>query len=334
MSILDKLAGMSDTGEILIGVAPIERFEGLAPAAHPASILPGAQSVIVTATEIPRGDYRGLEEGTVWGPASRWDYAKPLKVAEIVEREGYNCVPYVPSADAAMPGKPVREGAVAPNVGILVEYAAVAAGLGEIGYCGLFMTRQFGIRQSLGLAITDAPLPGTPIHMEPICTKCKKCASLCPLGALSATQSMTLTIMGKKMESALSMKTPAGLPQRRIHRRSSCRAGALPQDQQNNQLVSFSQLVSGLSSSTGRGCSAAPASPHSARGHAPLQPCFPGACALGLRPEKWRLRWLQGAGQAIRSHVGRGPRGHRQYRALCRCAAWTHPVRYILRRGR
>ena len=130
MSILDKLACMSDTGEILIGVAPIERFEGLAPAAHPASILPGAQSVIVTATEIQRGDYRGLEEGTVWSPAGRWDYGQPIKVAQIVEREGYNCVPYVPSADAAMPGRPVRDGAVAPNVGILVD-TRCAAGLGK-----------------------------------------------------------------------------------------------------------------------------------------------------------------------------------------------------------
>ena len=251
MSILDKLACMSDTGEILIGVAPIERFEGLAPAAHPASILPGAQSVIVTATEIQRGDYRGLEEGTVWSPAGRWDYGQPIKVAQIVEREGYNCVPYVPSADAAMPGRPVRDGAVAPNVGILVEYAAVAAGLGEIGYCGLFMTRKFGIRQSLGVAITDAPLPGTPISMETICTKCKKCASLCPLGALSATQSMTLTIMGKKMEIGLINENACKVCPNGVYTDTQLLPGwdeLYHKINKSNQLVSFSQPVSGLSS--------------------------------------------------------------------------------------
>jgi epoxyqueuosine reductase len=262
MSVMEKIKNLSQTGEILVGIAPIERFEGLSPEVHPASILPGARSVIVVAVEIGRGNFRGLEEGTVWGPSSRWEYGKPVEIAAIVESEGWDCVPYAPSFDAPMPRRAVREGSPVPNVVIPVEYAAVAAGLGEIGYCGLFMTRQFGTRQALGLAITDAELPAGEMSMEPICTKCKQCAKACPMGALSVTESMTLTILGKEMEIGLINENACKVCPNGVYPDSNLLPGweELYLKVRNNQLVSFSQPVGSLSAlnrikaSCGRAC--------------------------------------------------------------------------------
>ncbi|MDD2442402.1 MAG: hypothetical protein PHG76_09825, partial [Eubacteriales bacterium] len=59
-------------GLTLFGVASAERFDGLPKNVHPASILPEVRSVIVIGADIPRGNYRGVEEGTLWNFASKY----------------------------------------------------------------------------------------------------------------------------------------------------------------------------------------------------------------------------------------------------------------------
>lgn len=200
MEIITKLEKMQEEGNIIYGIAPIDRYNGIDPRMHPLSILPDAQSVIVVAVEIPRGQFRGIEEGTLWGPSSRWAPAYAEELVEIVEDEGWDCVPYIPQTTKYMPRNPVRAGGVAPNVSLSIEYAAIVAGIGEIGYHNMFLTKKFGIRQALAVAITNAQLPATPISNESICTKCKQCAKMCPLGAISETESSIVEILGKKME--------------------------------------------------------------------------------------------------------------------------------------
>ena len=47
-----------------IAIGNIERFEDAPALMSPKSYFPGAKSVIAVAMRIPRGSYRGIEEGT------------------------------------------------------------------------------------------------------------------------------------------------------------------------------------------------------------------------------------------------------------------------------
>lgn len=60
-----------NAGIDLVAVAPAERFRDCAPQFNPLSIFPEAKSIILCAQEIPRGNYCGIEEGTLWMRAGR-----------------------------------------------------------------------------------------------------------------------------------------------------------------------------------------------------------------------------------------------------------------------
>lgn len=155
LAVFVKKAGLD-----LLGIAPIERFKDLPPKNHPSSIFPDAKTVIVLAQEIPRGTFRGIEEGTLWMRAPRQIAPRyTYKIARFLEDRGWEGVPVAPLPPERWPdGVPVSKTGVAPNVSPPLEYAAVVAGLGEIGFCRIFLTPQFGPRQSLGMVITDAPI--------------------------------------------------------------------------------------------------------------------------------------------------------------------------------
>ena len=53
-----------ESGADLVGIAGIERFEGLAPQHDPRYILPEVRSVVILGRRITRGTLRGIEEGT------------------------------------------------------------------------------------------------------------------------------------------------------------------------------------------------------------------------------------------------------------------------------
>ena len=187
-------------GYDLVGVAPMSSFEGLPPAEHPRSVFPDGKSVVVVGSRIRRGEFRSMEEGALWRTAGRWLTGFD-GIIRSIESEGYECVPYAPVDAPRMPRHPVREGICAPNgVRLSVEYAAVAAGLGEIGYHGMFMTEQFGIRQRLGLLVTDMEIePSGSPSSTGICDRCMACAEMCPLGAISAENYSELRCNGATM---------------------------------------------------------------------------------------------------------------------------------------
>ena len=199
-------------GADLVGVAPMERFNGVPPEHHPASVFPEARSVLVIGRRILRGSLRGMEEGT-----NTFDYATyghnllekhflPTTVYRTVnclEDAGWEAVPMYPGpTNVEAEGVPVASDRPAPNVTVDFPLAAVAAGLGEIGFGGFFLSRQFGPRQRLGVILTDADLEPDPLFEGGICGRCMKCVEDCPLAAMSAEQTVRVDVGGKVCEFA------------------------------------------------------------------------------------------------------------------------------------
>ncbi len=212
----------------LFGIAPIERFAGLAPERHPASIFPEVKSVIVVGKRIPRGALRGVEEGTQFHTYRAYGYEwledrfmsmVTIQIAEFLENNKWEAIPMINLPVEMGPmGVPVRPGNPAPNVLIDFDDAAVRAGLGEIGYLRTFVTPQFGTRQRFYIILTDAVLEPSPVMKENICERLKEFANYCPLGAIDASNEEMIEIAGKRMKvAAIDFKKCA-----------QCKNGAIP----------------------------------------------------------------------------------------------------------
>ncbi|MFP3903427.1 MAG: hypothetical protein ACLFWB_04205 [Armatimonadota bacterium] len=173
-----------------VGIANIERFENAPPQMNPANIFPGCKSVVVTIRRIPRGVYRGIEEGTHWSNYTFYGYNRlntlfrpvgTYRLSCFVEDHGWEAVPIYPGVPEGEPThEPVREGEVGANVYPQMRISATAAGLGEPGWSKVFLTKEFGPRQRIGMLLTDAELEPDPL-VEPgsICTRCMRCADEC-----------------------------------------------------------------------------------------------------------------------------------------------------------
>ncbi len=180
----------------LISFANIERFKNAPLRMHPASIFPEAKTVIVVGKRILRGPWRPIEEGTSWISYTYFDYhgllntvfiPEPLyHLACFIEDHGYEAVPYYPGVpEIESEKKPLRKGQPAPDVNLAIRIAAVAAGLGEIGWSKVFLTKKFGPRQRLHAIITDLEIePDTLVKPGSICTRCMKCVEDCPSKAI------------------------------------------------------------------------------------------------------------------------------------------------------
>ena len=207
-------------GADLCGIASMDRFEGAPKQQDPRYIMPRAKACIVLAFRIPRGYFRGIEEGTFFGAYNGLGYGNinqvvsPLALRELccyIEDFGYEAAPcpnifngcsvrfdtQKPDPDLSLP---VREGL--PNPDILVDYrvAAYVAGLGEFGYSKVFLTPEFGPFQRFVILLTDAPLEADPIYEGHLCDRCMRCARACSGGAISTTETETVIIAGHKVE--------------------------------------------------------------------------------------------------------------------------------------
>jgi len=195
-------------GADLVGVASIERFNGVARDHHPCSIFPETKSVIVVGKRIARGCLRGIEEGThffgyylfasCWVP-DRFLAMTTITTAQFLEDHGWEAVP-IPNLPPQIPpmGIPVKSDLPAPNVMVDIEDAAVRAGLGQFSYSGLFMTPQFGPLQRLQMIMTDAVLQPDSLMEKSICDNCKACVNACPLGAMDPAREQIVDICGIK----------------------------------------------------------------------------------------------------------------------------------------
>ena len=199
-------------GADLVGIAPIERFEGAPLQMDPKQIMPEARSVIVMAFRVMRGSLRGIEEGTFFSNYSSMGYGgitylyMPLTVINLsrfIEDHGYEAIPIGHQSDwRAIDNvgnlkrnfsRPVAPGRAHPDVMIHLRIAAALAGLGEIGYSKVFLTTirspaTPGCGPHRGRARTRSHLPGTTalqsLHglcpgVSRFCHQCHGCVRAC-----------------------------------------------------------------------------------------------------------------------------------------------------------
>ncbi|MCD6351063.1 MAG: hypothetical protein J7M26_02990 [Armatimonadetes bacterium] len=201
-----------DRGADLVGIASMDRFEGAPAQMDPRNIWPDARSAIVIGRRIPRGVYRGIEEGTHWPNYTFYGYNRlnvlfrPIVTYEtacFIEDHGWEALPVYPGVPEAEPShQQLRPDLPAPNVVPHIRLAAVAAGLGEIGWSKVFLSPQFGPRQRLGMILTDAELEPDPLFDGQICDRCMACVEACP-GAIPHQREgkvVRITLAGRTLE--------------------------------------------------------------------------------------------------------------------------------------
>ncbi len=182
-----------DLGADLVGVAPVERFAVFAPEANPLAIQPQTHSVIVLGFSIPRGALQGLEHATAdytlgSGIPTTLSIETTYQCCRRLEDEGWEATPlFRQSGDMRRQGVRVSPDKPEPNVIVEFDFAAHAAGLGEIGRNKLFLTTEFGPRQMFTLILTDAELAPDAPFSGTVCDDCGACAEACPAGALDAS---------------------------------------------------------------------------------------------------------------------------------------------------
>ncbi|NLM77329.1 MAG: 4Fe-4S binding protein [Ruminococcaceae bacterium] len=188
----------------MIGFAGRDRFDGLSAEKNPFSLFPAAQTVIMIARRVTRGSLRGVEEGINFGDygsfgkswlADEFLAQSAYELVTFIERSGYEAMPLVPEKQVSVSG-------VARTVQPDFNYAAVACGLGEIGLSGEILTPRFGPRQRFIMILTEASLPADPLLDQPVCTRCGRCVSICPLQALDMEKAYNISICGKTMQVA------------------------------------------------------------------------------------------------------------------------------------
>lgn len=180
-----------ECGADLVGITPVERFASMPPEADPKQIQPDARSVIVLAFCIPRGALRGVEEGTAWqtftgmNPVGRICVEATYQLCRQIESEGWETVPLVThSRDLRNQGVRIHPDKPEPNVILEMNFAAHAAGLGEIGRGQFFLTPEFGPRQIFTAIVTDLELTPDALFSGKICDDCGACVEACPARAL------------------------------------------------------------------------------------------------------------------------------------------------------
>jgi epoxyqueuosine reductase len=185
-----------------VGIAPVERFEHAPEGHRPGDLLPGAKSVISMGTRINKGpqlvQQRALRDRSYRHAAFsyRWlgyglinmyvNDRAALLVTRLLEEEGYASLPIVGSG---------VEDARHMMAAFSNRHAAVAAGLGEIGWNGLCLTPENGPRQRFVSVITTALLDPDPMYQGPrLCDpeRCSEagggrpvCVGVCPLNLFS-----------------------------------------------------------------------------------------------------------------------------------------------------
>jgi epoxyqueuosine reductase len=182
-----------------VGIASVESLQNEPLDRKPTDYLPGAQTVVSFGIKLSLGAQLSNRLAHEIGPRHAifpylWHgYGLPswqfldrtaVLITRLLEKEGYIAVP-------------ITSGSIFDIQSNLMEFsnlhAAVAAGLGDLGWCGLVLTPDAGPKARFGAVITTAKLDTDNVYQGPrLCDvdNCRKqgggtplCAKVCPTGA-------------------------------------------------------------------------------------------------------------------------------------------------------
>jgi len=196
-------------GADLVGVAPVERFRNAPEETCPTHYLPDASRVISIGVAIADGviDVWGNydEPGKSAGPYLFYGYGQVNMelgrithvIAKELEQRGHRIVIFPPTWGVSVYRflERLTEGVALGDFSH--RHAAVAAGLGEIGWHGLCMTPQYGTRVRWCSVITNATMAPDPMYAGPPLCRPAECGKLCMRGCPThafSTESVTCEI--------------------------------------------------------------------------------------------------------------------------------------------
>lgn len=200
-----------DNGIDMVGVAAVDRWKHAPPGYFkPTYYLPEARAVISLVRHIPDGvcDVWGNwdQPGRTVGPYLHYAYGMPnFDMARIIHlackhlnHQGYRALAHPVATFSHYRNPHIYVPATTTRPDFSQMHTAVAAGLGEFGRLGIFISTRFGPRVRLGSIITNAPLEVDPMYSgEPLCRPelCgNRCIRICPVDAFSATETTTIRI--------------------------------------------------------------------------------------------------------------------------------------------
>lgn len=193
---LTELAILS--GAINARIASRQMLDG-PPSGDPTYMLPDAQSVISYAVPLGRDwipDYFGKVTRAVFSRIMFEQYQRIHTIgeglAEKLIENGFTCV--IPSPNGSYREEDFKRGRMVPDFSH--RYAALASGLGCLGWSGNVLLKGHGSAVFLGSVITNAALPPDEPLEETFCDKCKMCSIVCPTGFMSHDISQTVTLGG------------------------------------------------------------------------------------------------------------------------------------------
>ena len=179
-----------ELGADLVGVAPVERFKNAPLRMSPLGLLPSAKCAVVMAVHhldaaVELGGEPSSQDigpyATQYVMNARLDDLS-FGLARFLEAKGFVALPIAASNIWRYHGWKEMKVDFAPD--LAHRYAAVAAGLGEIGWNNLAMTPEFGPRARFVTVLTDAALVPTPMYDgPPLCDRCMECVKHCPTDA-------------------------------------------------------------------------------------------------------------------------------------------------------
>ncbi len=183
-------AELLSNGMDLVGFAPVSRWEHAPYLLSPQAILPESQTVIVgaihiTDTWVEMGGEPEPQDHSPGGWLGQNEMMDRImyRVSRMLHDCGHKAIPVTASNIWRYRQYEGIPSLFAPDLSHI--HAAVAAGLGEIGWSGLALTPEFGSRCRFLSIVTSADLTPTPMYDGPeLCDKCMECVKHCPSGAM------------------------------------------------------------------------------------------------------------------------------------------------------
>lgn len=193
-------------GAELVGITTTKLLGGSPPSADPHYLLPSAKSIISFAVSLDKEKAINFIGKKDWHAhcQNRKEIGTKLfeigdMIVEFLQAEGFDGI----NVDLNNNYRPEPEAADVTemtefNPEFSHRYAAIAAGIGRLGWSGNVVTREFGALVELGSVLTSAELsPDKPIpDDEHPCDKCRICSKICPVEMISAKESTQITVAG------------------------------------------------------------------------------------------------------------------------------------------